>query len=217
MNVEAGDRTILNFRLIESKKQLEQIYRLRFQVYARECGFIHESTFPDGLEMDKYDPYSLHFVAEDNTGIIGTCRLVLDNPHGFPVEERCGNKLDFEINYLGRDRIAEISRLAISKTYRKRNDVGLFYDVGFYYHDGFRHANKQQMRFVRPIVFGLYREMHKECRKREIAYCMALMEKSLYHLSRMHGFKLDPIGKEIDYHGPVRPYICSVDEAAAVL
>ena len=50
------------FKKIElnDQKMMEQIYRLRFEVYCKECGFIKEEDYPEGIEQDSYDAQSLH-------------------------------------------------------------------------------------------------------------------------------------------------------------
>ena len=98
MHKEIIGQTEFTFRLADSEALRKKIYHLRYLVYSRECGFIKEEDYPDEMEHDKYDPYSLQFVAEDYNGVIGTIRLILDNPAGFPLEECCRNKLNFDLN-----------------------------------------------------------------------------------------------------------------------
>ena len=42
---------------------MEWVYRVRYQVYCIECGFENPQNYPNGMEWDKYDPYSIHFIA----------------------------------------------------------------------------------------------------------------------------------------------------------
>lgn len=55
-----------SFRKITSLDKLQEAYRLRFQVYGRECHFWKESDYPQGYETDEFDPFSTHFAAFDS-------------------------------------------------------------------------------------------------------------------------------------------------------
>jgi len=189
---------------------LEDIYRLRYQVYCKECNFLRAEDYPDGMEKDKYDPYSVHFVASDQNGAIGTSRLILYSELGFPLEEHCNGNLLVDKKTLPRHNAVEVSRLVISKEYRKRKDDGLYY--GPDYVDNQRSEAEHMMKRIRPMAFGMYREMYQESKRRGITHWFAVMEKSLYLLLRMHNFVFHPIGKEFDYYGPVMPYLADIRE-----
>lgn len=196
---------------------MQEIFKLRYQVYCKECRFIKEEDYPEGLERDRYDPHSLHFVAEDVRGVIGTTRLILDNSLGFPFEEHCKNNIAFEMAAVRRKHIAEISRLAISKNYRRRKDDGLYYAPEHKDASDEGESAKEGLKRLKPMAFGLYREIYQECKRRKITHCFALMEKPLWILLRMHHFLFRQIGEEIDFYGPVRPYVCPVEEAENTL
>src|SRR5689334_23097596 len=112
------------FKKIDPKDQqaMEQIYRLRFEVYCHECGFIEEKDYPDGRETDEYDKQSVHFAAINSFGeIIGTVRLILSTPLVLPIKKYCPDvRLEPEVSY------AEISRLVISKRLRRRANDQLY-------------------------------------------------------------------------------------------
>lgn len=204
-------QTEFTFKLVESPESLDEVFRLRFQVYCRECNFIRVEDYPDGKESDKYDKYALHFVVEDQYGLIGTARLILDSPLGFPIEEHCAEKLNLDINSLTRNKLAEISRLVISREYRRRRGDGLYYTPDYDSTADFHHLENVRRR-VMPIAFGLYREMYQESKHKGITYWYAIMEKSLFQLLCIHGFIFKPIGPEIDFYGPVRPYLGNIEE-----
>lgn len=195
---------------------MDKVYRLRFQVYCKECSFIKEEDYSDQKETDEYDPYSLHFAAEDTEGMIGTVRLIIENPLGFPFEKHCKDKLSFDFSGLDRKRIAEVSRLVISKQYRRRTGDGLYYTPD--YNDSGKPADGEgARRRMKPMAFGMYREMYQESKRRGVTHWVALMEKALWVLLRMNSFVFKPIGEEIDFYGTVRPYICVLEEAEQIL
>ena len=112
------------FGLIENKEVLKDTFRMRHEVYVEEFGFERKEDHKDGLETDEYEDDSIHFACLNETdSVIGTLRLVLDSDKGFPIEhavetEFIGEKPD-------RGKIAEISRLTISKDLRRRAEDGI--------------------------------------------------------------------------------------------
>ena len=210
MHKERIGQTEFSFELVESKQELEELYRLRYQVYCNECNFLKEEDYPESKESDKYDPYSLHFVARDSHGPIGTARLIMDNPNGFPIETHYRGSLDFDIKSANHKQVAEISRLTISKSYRRRKDDELYYSKD--YVDPGAKPETDGLKRIKPMAFGIYREIYQECKRRNIAVWVAMMEKTLWLLLRMHNFAFRPVGEEIDVYGPVRPYVCEIGD-----
>ncbi|MGE5279210.1 MAG: PEP-CTERM/exosortase system-associated acyltransferase [Deltaproteobacteria bacterium] len=200
-----------SFRRITSPEALEEAFRLRYQVYGNECHFIDTADYPDGLETDAYDKHSLHFGGYDSEGrLVGSVRLILPSCGKFPIEEHCAS-LDVDPVRVPLRQSAEISRLTISKLYRRRSQDGLYYeplvadqpveDKGQYF-----------LRRVRPMAFGLYREIYHESKRLGIRYWYALMEKSLRTLLKIHGFVFAPIGPEVEFYGMVTPYLADIVE-----
>lgn len=112
--------------LVTDEKELAAVFKLRYKVYCQEWGFEKPENYPDRLEMDDYDKNSLHFAAKDDSGkIVGTVRLILGSSQGFPAEKYC--EIDTDRNKIPGERIAEISRLAISREYRKRSEDKYIY------------------------------------------------------------------------------------------
>lgn len=199
------------FKKIVSPEELLESYKLRFQVYCRERHFIRESDYPDGVETDGFDKYSLHFGAFDREGaLVGAVRLILPYCAQFPIEEHCLS-LNIDKNLIKRPECAEVSRLTISKLFRRRADDGLYY--------GPQISDQQVkdkgtifMRRVRPMAFGLYRAMYQESKRIGVRHWYALMEKSLWLLLKIHGFVFTPIGQEVDFYGMVMPYIVGLSD-----
>ena len=198
-----------SFRKITSRDQLQEAYRLRFQVYSRECSFLKESEYPQGYETDEFDPFSAHFGAFDQQDrMVGTVRLILPCSSRFPIEEHCPT-LEFDRSLTPRGNCAEVSRLIISKLYRRRANDGLYYEAQV---EDERVEGKGGFftRRVRPMAFGLYRAMYQESKRTGILHWFALMEKSLWKLLNIHGLAFRPIGPEIDFWGMVTPYLADI-------
>jgi len=191
----------------DDTKLMEQIYRLRYQVYCNECGFLKAEDYPDGIETDKYDPQSVHFAAMSTRGdVIGTMRMILPGEHIFPIQEHCP---DVVVDYQAPEGMGatEISRLVISKQLRRRKDDGLFYEPQIEDRKVTDPMKNEFFRRAKPMAFGLYREMYHESKRRGISRWYALMEKSLWLLLRIHGFRFEAIGPQVDVYGPVNPYL----------
>ena len=147
-----------------------------------------------GYESDNFDPFSIHFGAFDQyERMAGAVRLILPSCDKFPIEEKCAY---FRFDDLGvpRRECAEISRLTISKIYRRESRI----------------RPAQFLFQVSSIALGLCRQMHQECRALGLNYCLALMEKPLWMLLKIHGFIFWPLGPEIDFYGRVTPYLIDV-------
>lgn len=104
-----------------------EAYRVRHAVYCEDLGF--EPTRTDKLETDQYDPHSIHLLIRDvrSNTFIGCTRIVrpsMDTNQGLlPFERTCANTLDRTIidpMKLPRDKIGEVSRLAVVALYRRR-------------------------------------------------------------------------------------------------
>ncbi len=113
-----------SFSLLSSPEHHMEAYKLRYQVYCRECHFIQEADYPAEFETDGFDKHSLHFGSFDSQNrLVGSVRLILPTCERFPVEEHCFN-LEVDRSLIKRQECAEISRLTISKLYRRRANDG---------------------------------------------------------------------------------------------
>ena len=201
---------------------LKEIYRLRYKVYVEECGFERPENHPDGIEIDEFDKNSVHFATKnENESIIGTVRLILNSPIGFPIEKRC--KLNINKDELPRNYLAEISRLAISKQYRRRGEDKFIYgpeeerreiidtgDTKQYQRraeDKYRSGELYERRREPDLVLSLYKAIYHESKRRNITHWYAVMTKGLYILLKRFGIDFEPIGQPVDYHGIRTPYL----------
>ena len=201
---------------------LKEIYRLRYKVYVEEWGFERPENHPDGIEIDEFDKNSVHFATKnENESIIGTVRLILNSPIGFPIEKRC--KLNINKDELPRNHLAEISRLAISKQYRRRGEDKFIYgpeeerreiidtgDTKQYQRraeDKYHPGELYERRRGPDLVLSLYKAIYHESKRRNITHWYAVMTKGLYILLKRFGIDFEPIGQPVDYHGIRTPYL----------
>lgn len=196
----------------EGQKDYDSLYRLRYQVYCHEAHFLNPDHYPTGLECDKFDAVGEHFLATNtsfNDDTVGTVRLVKwSEQFSFPTavyfESLLGQleRLNFPI-----ESTAEISRLCISKHYRKRAIDGL---LGA---EGYIDTNNQRRKYP-EIILELFKIMYRCSRDHlGITHWIATFESSLYRLLDRYGVHLEPLAsEEIDYYGKVKIYGASIEQ-----
>ncbi len=202
---------LLQFKKTTDNKELTEIYKLRYKVYCDEWGFERPGDHPGGLETDEFDESSVHFVAinESSRELIGTIRIILNSEKGFPIERHC--RIDSDMAAVNRERVGEISRLAVSKEYRRRAEDRFIYEGV----DGQRPQVPvvvNDMRRRQEIICGLYKSMYIESKKIGLAYWYAVMAKGLQILLKRMGIIFTAIGPETDYHGLRTPYLADIAE-----
>ncbi|MBJ6723664.1 PEP-CTERM/exosortase system-associated acyltransferase [Geomesophilobacter sediminis] len=199
-----------DFKKVELDDPLiEEVYRLRYKVYCDEWGFERPEDHPEGVEKDEYDDYSLHYVAiaKRDAQVIGTIRLILASPYGFPIEQHC--TIDVDRSHIDPGCLAEVSRLAISKDYRRRASDNLLYEGHELPDQESRRLAIERRKADNEIVLGLYMCVFRECMQRPGIHIYMAMARGLHLLLKRVGFFFDPAGPEIDYHGLRAPYLTS--------
>ncbi|MDZ7798495.1 MAG: GNAT family N-acyltransferase [Patescibacteria group bacterium] len=117
---QSNSTEIIEFRIASSDDELKKTYRLRYEVYCLEKGYLNPENYSEKQEIDEFDKRSgtASIIAIDrNNIIIGMMRIVpndLYNPE-LPSESYYSLKEYRKYN----KNIAELSRFIISKTYRK--------------------------------------------------------------------------------------------------
>lgn len=195
---------------------MKQIYALRYEVYCLECGFLSPEEFQNGLESDEYDDLSAHFTARNVSGeLVGSLRLVQPNEGQlFPFQHHCSVLFD---NFVmpPMQECAEVSRLVVRKSYRRRpgdNLAGVCKELtGEAEPQEEVQAQAGERRSRNPqILLGLYREMYRYSVQVGIRYWYAAMERSLARALSRFEFEFQPVGLQTDYYGPVTPYIADL-------
>jgi N-acyl amino acid synthase of PEP-CTERM/exosortase system len=191
----------------ESDEQLDQVYKLRYQVYCRENNFEAADAFTDRREIDQYDCRSLHSLLIDrsNGTVAGTVRIILPDENiienCLPIQQFCRQQL-----ILGRKiplrTTAEVSRFAISKTFRNgspKSEDHAAYPV-------------DRKALAPYITLGLIRGLIQMSLEHGITDWFAVMEPSLLRLLARFGIYFKPLGTLIDYHGMRQPSHISLSD-----
>lgn len=111
-------------KLAETEKELDELFRLRYEVFNVEMGEGLSSSEATGKDIDEYDKYCGHLIVvdtENNNKIVGTYRLLdktsAKNGIGFYSET------EFDISRLKEldEDFIEIGRSCVHKDYRSKN------------------------------------------------------------------------------------------------
>lgn len=190
---------------------LNEIYRLRYKVYCDEWGFERPEDHPGGVEQDQFDAHSVHFAAirKDDGKLIGTSRLILYSSLGFPIEEHC--HINEDVMKTDKTHWAEISRLAVSKEFRKRAGDDAIYKDGEHQLQDVNNPFHEKRKNENQIVIGLYRCIYHESMERGLTHLYAVMAKGLFLLLHRIGLNFIQVGPGIEYHGIRTPYIGDIE------
>lgn len=227
---------------ISDEKELKAVYKLRYKVYCEEWGFEDPEKYRDRQETDEFDKNAVHFMAIDDSGkAVGTVRLILFSPDGFPLEKHCDiNSSDEGIR--GED-TAEISRLIISRAYRKRTEDTFIYGsdeerriIDVYDRSSNHYLNNNPRRsddrygYGRPsngrlrnemeaekrnrheLVTSLFKAVYHESKRRGLTHWYAVMTKGLVILLNRYGIRFRAIADPVDYHGIRTPYLGEIQK-----
>ena len=114
-----------------------EVYKLRYQVYCIENKF-EIPHHPDELEFDDYDQHSVHYLIRHlkSGDYAATTRLILpdaNNPEKlFPLEQHCKIDNFTVMQSINRKHLGEISRLCVSKAFKKRkNESNILAAIGY--------------------------------------------------------------------------------------
>jgi N-acyl amino acid synthase of PEP-CTERM/exosortase system len=202
-----------NFVQANSEDLKKAIYRLRYKVYVEEFGFEKAEDHLDGYEIDKYDSNSIHFAAlNEKQEVIGTLRMVLHSEKGFPIDHEA------KISFIGEkpepNKIVEMSRLAVSKDFRRRLVDG-FCGVEYYLTkstggtlpENTPLAEGHQRRKRPVIILGLYRLVYQTTKIMGITHWYMIAEKVLWYALKRFGLLFYQVGDPVNYHGKRIPYL----------
>lgn len=192
---------------------LDEAFRLRHAVYCEDLRF--EPRRPDGREYDEFDAHSIHCLLRSITPpneSVGCTRIVFANPEDpelpLPFERSCAEVLDRRIidpAKLPRDRIAEISRLAVAKRYRSRKgERQAQLSIG---PDDFSGTSQPRFPYI-PV--GLYMGAISLAIRNDIDTLFVLTEPRLAsHFARL-GVDIRQIGGPIEHRGTRVPSVVDV-------
>ena len=170
----------------DTPELLEQSYALRYQVYCLERKFLRPEAYPRQLEMDEFDPHSVHVGALDAAGALaGTARAVKMGGAGLPLLAHCTIFPDEAATHGGAT-LVEVGRLSVSRRYNRRA--------------------VERRSGCGDVCLTLLKALYQATKRMGGTHWLAATERSLQRMLAQHGFPFRQIGPEGDYFGPVAPY-----------
>ncbi len=214
--------SVFNVELATSPAAINEVFEVRYQVYCIDRPFENPDSFVNKREHDDYDPRSAHALIRHRiTGdSAAAVRLVMtgDSPEQdeFPMEAPCIHQMDRSAQdaFAGarRDQMAEISRMAVSREFRRRlneNESA----VGVSDFAGYSDAENGK-RALPYISLGLFAGILQMSVRHGITHWMAIMEPAQLRLLKRFGVEFDHVGPVMEYHGRRRP---AFTEAASLI
>jgi N-acyl amino acid synthase of PEP-CTERM/exosortase system len=192
---------------------MDDIFRLRFQVYCEEKMFLPRVAYPDGMETDDFDHDATHIAVYGNDPFPKGYVRVVHAPrqsqlplfqHGMTVGE------DFPIPAPGG--AVEISRMMVRSDYRKRSRA---VDDGF--PPSALLADPPARNASDLIQLKLIRLAYRHAVANGVRWFLSAIEPSQGRKLSMMGFPIRPIGPVADYFGNVRPHAVDLREMEAKL
>jgi len=204
--IDAYDRW---FEVVPAKtfSLVNQVHRLRYQVYCIENSFEDPKHHRDGMERDDYDDRSVHSLLVDRTtgALAGTVRLILpaQTPSkSFPIQNLCKSSLLSDPRLFFEGRAAEISRFCISKEFRQKARESLLQSETQAHHSN--PAIEKQL-LMPCITLGLMKAIVQMSAENGVTDWFAVMEPPLLRLLTRFGIYFKPIGPLVEYHGMRQP------------
>ncbi len=207
-------------RSIDNDPQLlERSYRLRYQVYCRERQFLRAEDYPEEMETDAFDRHAVHVGAIDPQGeLAGTARVVRASELGLPLFAHCTIFPDQTEFHPDNDRLVEVGRLAVSRSYRRRRSDGAADASGAGRPLRSAHYRGIERRHGSDEVFlVVLKALYQASRRIGATHWLAATEKPLQRMLSRQGFPFRVIGPESDYLGMVAPYQMNLDEFEAII
>lgn len=191
-------------QFVTTDEQREAMYRLRYQVYAEEFGFVNPVLCDDKLETDEYDDHSSAcLIYHIPTGTLAACvRMVPAALYDkLPTEQFILDSIfhqeTLDALQANREKWAEVSRLAVAKQFRRRSQEANT-PMGYHSDDERTYPLLSVACFLSCIVLT---DMIN------VEHCIATMEPFLPRLIKRTHMEFEEIGHMVNYHGNRKTYL----------
>ena len=190
---------------------LYQAYRLRYQVYCVENGF--EPRPENDIETDGYDTRSVHAVLiyRPTGQVCGCVRLILPAPDSaLPIHRTLNDASRNAFQKYPEAATAEVSRYAVSKTFRRR--LGETHTPDVHYFELGAHEHR---RMIPHLTLGLMIATARLSVRHRMTHVCATMAPALRRLLSAFGMEFLSLGPAIECHGGRQPCIAALADLLA--
>jgi N-acyl-L-homoserine lactone synthetase len=164
-----------SFLEVTDGAMLDKVFEFRYKVLKESeifQDYFREIESLECKEYDRYDPYSVNFVAVDQDDeVVATIRLIHHSPLGYPTE----NDMSFDNTMFERDKLGEMSRIFVDAKYRS-------------------------IYTTKIIMQGLKNLMYSKLIQLGIEYIYSVLEPRFVRLLRMYNICYEIIGEK-QMHG----------------
>lgn len=170
------------FYIATEKSEIDDIYKLRYQVYCEEYGYIDKRNFPSGLETDEFDKFSSYLVIRDkHNEIAATVRIIHYSEIGYPILKHF--KFNIDNSHIDKNSLVEISRLIVAKKYRRKH-----------------------------LIIFILKGLSVYAINKKITHAYCVIDEKLYPLLRKLSLPIRIIGEKQLYQGVTFPCIIVIAE-----
>lgn len=190
----------------EAPQDMEQAFRLRYQVYCLEQGFEPPESFSSGMERDRYDSFAHHSLLVDKASALplGTVRLIQpaaasDWVEELPVADYAAAESIAELARLPGGSTAEVSRFAIARMARQKSRRSLAGDESAALEA--RHDTPWRDKLRPYMSLGLIRGLVRLSVEKGITHWCLAAEPTLLRRLRSFGLHFKAAGPLVDHRG----------------
>ncbi len=213
-----------SLRVARTQTEIERVQHLRWEVYCREFHYEREEDCLNEREADLFDGSAMHVYAEHRSSglLAGTVRIVcadaLEDGLSLPLEQAYSAQAQpLDLGVVPRNHLIEISRLAVSVSFRRRSGEGLS-PIGLnVLMDPDEVSIMERSLPLLPLALYLSVAAIVDVRGVHEALGYAMMQPRLVRLLKRFGIQFQQAGPTIDYHGERAAYRITLDEVVAGL
>ena len=204
--------------LDESAQLLAMSYRLRYQTFCLERLFFSKDEYPSQLESDLFDQASIHVgVLNAEDSLVGTARVVPPNSAGLPLFRYCTLFPQETTLADPSNTVVEISRVCVNPRWTSRvTDGAVASETETASPAGplpvHEHGPDAKDAFA-TLIKGLYHVT----KRLQATHWIIAVEKALRRRISRYGLPFRVAGPEVDYFGPVVPYLMSLADLDEVI
>lgn len=205
-------------RLDDSEQLLAMSYRLRYQTFCLERLFFSRDAYPMQLESDAFDPASVHVgVLNAENELAGTARVVMPNAAGLPLLRYCTLFPGDTTLADPANTVVELSRVVIKPRRRTRATSSPDGTLAEYLSVSSSLRVSQCGLESDDALAALIKGMYQVTKRLHGTHWIIAIEKALRRRIQRYGLPFRVAGPEVDYFGPVAPYIMSLADLDAVI
>lgn len=204
--------------LDDSAQLLQMSYRLRYQSFCVEQLFFSKDAYPSQLESDAFDRASVHVgVLDAQNELVGTARVVTPTSAGLPLLRFCTLFPHDTTLADPSNTVVELSRVTVNRRWNRRRAARPIA------HPERRASVRLPAAVPEPghesndAFAALIKGMYHATKRLHGTHWIIAIEKALRRRITRYGLPFRVAGPEVDYHGPVAPYVMSLAELDDVI